>query len=387
MNASIRFTVYQRQSSPNWYLQLFHPTEGRQDFSLRTRNKREADRKAGAILQEIDEGRWGKKHRTEWNKFKDEYLDAESRSLAKSSIADIKGTLTKLEDICKPQTVQQLNADMIRKFTAGLPRKMAKRTVAKHLRNLKKLLRRAERLGMIPKAPHVQMPKGASTPKAKGRAITAEELDRMLVKTADVVGTKAASSFQQLLRGLFFGGLRLSEALTLSWDQNTGLITVDLYRRRPMFLIPAETDKSGKERLTPIAPEFVEMLEAVSEEERTGRVFKILSQRNLGDLTRVDTVSAHISAIGRAAGVRVSQKKFASAHDLRRSFGTRWASRARPKVLKDLMRHQSLQTTLGFYADEEADEVADSAWQAFNELKQSEVSNSRKFDRKSETSG
>ncbi len=71
---------------------------------------------------------------------------------------------------------------------------MAKRTVAKHLRNLKKLLRRAERLGMIPKAPHVQMPKGASRPKAKGRAITAEELDRMLVKVDDVVGTKAAPS-------------------------------------------------------------------------------------------------------------------------------------------------------------------------------------------------
>ncbi len=140
-----------------------------------------------------------------------------------------------------------------------------------------------------------------------------------------------------------------------------------------MFLIPAETDKSGKERLTPIAPEFVEMLEAAPEEERTGHVFKILSQRALGDLTRVDTVSAHISAIGRGAGVRVSQKKFASAHDLRRSFGTRWASRARPKVLKDLMRHTSLQTTLGFYADEEADEIADSAWQVFDELEQPEL--------------
>ena len=51
------------------------------------------------------------------------------------------------------------------------------------------------------------------------------------------------------------------------------------------------------------------------------------------------------------------------------------------------MRHQSLQTTLGFYADEEADEVADSAWQAFNELKKSEGNKNRNFHRKSETSG
>ena len=54
----------------------------------------------------------------------------------------------------------------------------------------------------------------------------------------------------------------MSEALTFSGDQNTGAIAVDLYRRRPMSIIPAETDKSGNERLTATAPEFVEMLEA-----------------------------------------------------------------------------------------------------------------------------
>jgi len=60
-----------------------------------------------------------------------------------------------------------------------------------------------------------------------------------------------------------------------------------------------------------------------------------------------------------------------------------WASRARPKVLKDLMRHENLQTTLGYYADEDADEVADSVWQVFDELKQSEGNNNRNFHRKS----
>ena len=38
-----------------------------------------------------------------------------------------------------------------------------------------------------------------------------------------------------------------------------------------------------------------------------------------------------------------------SAHDLRRSFGERWASRLMPQVLKELMRHESIETTLNFY--------------------------------------
>ncbi len=47
------------------------------------------------------------------------------------------------------------------------------------------------------------------------------------------------------------------------------------------------------------------------------------------------------------------------------------------------MRHENLQTTLGYYADEDADEVADSVWQVFDELKQSEGNNNRNFHRKS----
>ena len=57
-----------------------------------------------------------------------------------------------------------------------------------------------------------------------------------------------------------------------------------------------------------------------------------------------------VSDIGKAAGVKVSESggkvKYASAHDLRRSFGERWASRVMPNVLQELMRHENIQTTL-----------------------------------------
>jgi len=71
-----------------------------------------------------------------------------------------------------------------------------------------------------------------------------------------------------------------------------------------------------------------------------------------------------ISAIGKKAGVVVNKAdgKFASAHDLRRAFGTRWAKRVMPAILKRLMRHSTVQTTMGYYVDLESADVADQLW-------------------------
>ncbi len=59
-------------------------------------------------------------------------------------------------------------------------------------------------------------------------------------------------------------------------------------------------------------------------------------------------ISRTISAIGKNAGVVVNkaEEKYASAHDLPRSFGTRWASRVKPATLQLLMRQKSTETTL-----------------------------------------
>jgi integrase len=54
--------------------------------------------------------------------------------------------------------------------------------------------------------------------------------------------------------------------------------------------------------------------------------------------------------------------KFASAHDLRRSFATRWAARVKPATLQLMMRHADIKTTLDYYVDQDADEVAAELW-------------------------
>jgi integrase len=74
-----------------------------------------------------------------------------------------------------------------------------------------------------------------------------------------------------------------------------------------------------------------------------------------------------VSKIGKKAKVvtNKAEGKYAGCHDLRRSFGTRWAKRVMPAVLKRLMRHASIQTTMAYYVDLDAAEVADELWAKF----------------------
>jgi len=68
-----------------------------------------------------------------------------------------------------------------------------------------------------------------------------------------------------------------------------------------------------------------------------------------------------VGRIGRRAGVVTSKAdglKYAGCHDLRRGFGTRWAKRVMPAVLRKLMRHANVQTSMQFYVDLAAGDLA-----------------------------
>jgi len=83
--------------------------------------------------------------------------------------------------------------------------------------------------------------------------------------------------------------------------------------------------------------------------------------------------------------VRVEREvpKYASAHDLRRSFGSRWAKKCMPPVLQRLMRHASIQTTMQFYVGLDADEITDDLWA----LEGESGNNPSNIPQKSEVSG
>ena len=221
-------------------------------------------------------------------------------------------------------------------------------------------------MGMLAKAPAIEMPKRAKGGKVmKGRPITGEEFDRMLGKVPDVVGESVAPSWIHYLRGLWWSGLRLAESLELYWDRDDRLC-VDLSGRHPMLRIPAALEKGHQDRLLPIAPEFAEMLMETPQGERTGRVLRPRGCRAGGERLSTDRVSKTVVAIGRKAGgvVDKASGKFASAHDLRRSFGERWAARIMPQQLMELMRHENIETTTRYYVGRNAQSTAAILWQA-----------------------
>ncbi|MCX7429051.1 MAG: site-specific integrase [Planctomycetia bacterium] len=136
-----------------------------------------------------------------------------------------------------------------------------------------------------------------------------------------------------------------------------------------MLHVPAELEKGHRDRVLALAPEFGEFLELTPAADRRGRVFRPLCK--LGEPAAPYTVSRMIALIGRKANVKVHTHptkgtvKYASAHDLRRSFGERWSHRVMPPDLMQLMRHESINTTLRFYVGRNAQTTADSAWDAY----------------------
>ena len=174
-----------------------------------------------------------------------------------------------------------------------------------------------------------------------------------------------ATAWIHYLTGLWLSGLRLEESLALSWEQEAPFYA-DLTGRRPTFRIYAEAQKARRDEVLPMTPDFAQFLAETPEAERYGRVFK---------LTRTQTkqpigsgkVGVVVAKIGQKAGVVVNKAdgKFASAHDLRRAFGTRWAKRVMPAVLRRLMRHAAIQTTMSYYVDLDAADVADQLWADF----------------------
>ena len=114
----------------------------------------------------------------------------------------------------------------------------------------------------------------------------------------------------------------------------------------------------------PITPDFAKFLLATPKDERHGRFFNLKGLYS-GKPISPKRVSRIVSSIGEKTGVVVNKaaEKYASAHDLRRAFGTRWATKVKPATLKMLMRHQTIETTMKDYVDLDADDIASELWQ------------------------
>lgn len=345
--------------------------------STGTAVRREAERTAAKWEAELQENRYTRPSNISWSEFRERYETEKLASLAPNTLETAVTALNHLEEMINPQKLTALTSEVMSKFQSKLRATGMKETsIATQLRHLRAALSWGVSMGMLPKMPDFHMPKRAKGRNLmRGRPITAEEFKRMLAATPKVRPQDAAT-WKQYLRGLWLSGLRLEESLVLSWDDDSPF-AVDLSGRHPRFRIYAEAEKGHEDRFLPMTPDFAEYLWVIPHDQRSGTVFKIDGLQT-GEPMTPKRVGRVISAIGKKAGVVVNKAdgKYASAHDLRRSFGTRWSTKVKPATLQLLMRHKAIETTLKYYVAQDADEVADELWasyRAHQELKPRET--------------
>ena len=372
--------IDRRKRDGSWYLRYTNPITGeRVEISAKTKSEREARKQAGVWQAELASGVDSHGRVTTWDEFRRRYEDDHAFNLKESTASDICCVFNVIESVMKPDKVSRITPQWLTTFMKRRLDVVVPATLEGDFRVLKAALNWAHNEGLIanvPKFPKIKKARKAKT--MKGRPITGEEFDRMLA-AVDYLPERQHDSIRFLLRGLWLSGLRLGEALSLTWDLWADGIRVDMSDEFTVLLINAEDEKGGRDREYPITPDFDELLRSVPESDRTGHVFNPVLYR--GVCHRIDTVSKTLVDIGKRANVKVDSKtvrnrktgkaeirtSYASAHDLRRAFGNRWAMWVKSIVLKELMRHESVSTTEKYYVQLEAQETGRHLRAVFNQ--------------------
>ena len=371
----IRVHIVKFKDRKNWMMRYLDPETGKHIArSTGTTKKKEAERVAAKWEAELQEGRYHKPSRMSWDEFREKFDELYLPGVELTTAGTYETSLNVFQRCCRPTRLAQVDNARLTGFVNKLRADgLANATIARHIRTLKLAMRWAHQQGYLVKLPNFPMPKGVKG--MKGRPITSEEFERMLAAVPKAIkarpstdGRRDVEQWRFFLRGLWWSGLRLTESLELRWDDAPGALVPDFSGRRPMLRIPAESEKGNKHRLLPMAPEFAELLQSIPERRRRGHVFRIPDSCP----RTTYSVCRRIVATGEAANVVVKrrQKKgktvleYASAHDLRRSFGFRWSRLVMPTILRELMRHESIETTMTYYVGQQAEATADELWRA-----------------------
>lgn len=339
--------------------------------STKTSVKRDALKFAGKLEAELNAGTFRDPLRTTWRELVDRYVGEVSPSKARATQYKMEAMDQHMRDLVNPHLVSSITASEISTFTKKLRKlPLEEATIHGHLRELRKLLRWGVKMELVARMPHIEFPTVIAS--AKGRAITGEEFDRFLQAVPKIITVpEFVPGWEFLARGLWWSGLRIEEAMLMEWD-NDEFLRPWFDGRRPQFRIEAIGEKGRQFRFLPMAPEFADMLQQIPEAERRGFVFNPWTRppKSVHGPVKgrhrpsTNHVSRTLAKIGTEAKITVTKSKDASAHDFRRSFGTRWAKKVPTLVLMEMMRHDDIETTQAYYLTHNADETADTIWAA-----------------------
>jgi len=386
-----RITVYvvdlSTAAKPRPFLsfQWLDPLTGqRRTKSSKLKTRRQAERAAAEFEQQLNATDAPDDGSIAWDQFRDSLTDEVLSGVADKTREKVESVLNGFEKFRAPVELRDVTARYLSQYVAWLREAgRSESTIQSHLRHVKAVLRWAVANKYLPAAPAIPAtPRASKRKMMKGRAVTDAEFDQFLLAIPGVVGEQHAAHWQRMARGLWLSGLRLEESMSLSWDATAPFHVIADDRGRVKLRIPAEGEKGFEDRLYPVTPDFAEFLLTTPVGDRTGFVFQPLYSkgRSIHRYQNGREAGRVFSAIGKAAQIIVDagrprrdksppRPKYASAHDLRRSFGERWSRLVMPPVLQQLMRHATIQTTMVFYVGNDADRTQDEVYRAWESRK------------------
>ena len=350
-------------------------------ISTGTRDESEAEQQKAELEAKLVLGLTTKADRAksigpqmEWSDFREQYRTLHLATVRDRTALHSESRLDLAERILKPRTLgemadpnalQQLQAKLLAGEQSRRKKPRSPHTVKAYIGCILGSLSWAHVQGWLSSAPKIRKLKTSNLKVMKGRPITAEEFQKMLAATAEVVGQQAADSWKHVLRGLWESALRLEELMNVSWDKHGTIRPIWKKGQLPILEIPAAMQKNDTEECIPLLPGFEAVLLETTPDARQGWCFSPLSlQPKKGRKVRhqrpnAEWVGKIISRIGNAAKIIVQPAdtrtgrpvKYASAHDLRRSCGDRLRNvGVPPLVICRVMRHSSWETTRKHYA-------------------------------------
>jgi hypothetical protein len=119
-----------------------------------------------------------------WQEFRQPYQDEHLSGLSDRTFQLMQTVTNQLDRICSPSLLIDITSEKVSTFQAKLRAEgKAEATIGCYSRHLKSMMRWAVEVDMIQAAPKIRMPKRAKGKTMKGRPITTEEFERLLMVT------------------------------------------------------------------------------------------------------------------------------------------------------------------------------------------------------------
>ncbi len=334
--AEKRVTVYilKQPDRPFLKLEWVEPETGkRRSRSAKTADPEDAEKARADLEYELNHGLAHEPSKMPWESFRQTYEEEKLAGGREATRKKAGYVFDAFAELAHPKNLGVITERTLSRYATQLREKGYKpATIQGHLAYLRAALRWAADQKLIPAAPKVIMPK---VPKKKLiRKIVAEEFERLLAAAPD-------DCWQAFLHTAWHTGMRRNEMLDMTWESDGGRPWVDFAAKR--IWIPAAYNKSNADQWIPLHPDLAAVL--LPRRQARGRLFPLSESPR--------EVSRKFTKIARLAGLKITL------HDLRRSFGSRYAPHVQAPVLQRLMRHADIKTTLAYYTN--VDDVLDEA--------------------------